>query len=744
MDQNEKDSAETLRTRAERRVRELLEEKSVAEMSPAEGRELIRELRIHQVELEIQNEELRHAQHELEVARDRFRDLYDFAPVGYLTSTREGRIRDVNLTAARMLGLPRPALTASRLYRFVAEEDKEAFLAHQRALMERGEHSCEVRLVGETGAGFRARLDCVAEQDGSGSVVGFRTAITDVTAQRECELRWQVADAVLEAASEGIVVLDSGGCITRINRAFAEITGHRREDISGQPFTSVLAGDEDAGYLDAAWREIQHGRRWTGELGCRRADGETFPARLSLSPVANARGRLAHVAGLLEDVTAAKQSEEEMRLRAYYDGITGLPNRTLLGDRLAEAVKEAHRHGTLLGLLFLDLDRFKQANDELGHAAGDSLLRAVADRLTACVREHDTVARVGGDEFAVLLPDVQKAQSIATVAGKINEALSTELHVEGVDALIGASIGIAVYPSDTRDLETLRRYADLAMYRAKTAGPNTFRFYDPSMTEQAVTSTRIRQDIGRGLSNNEFCLSYQPIIRASTGTIAGAEALLRWRHPERGLLGPEEFLSVAEETGQIQRLGEWVIEQVCRDTKSWLEGEADAPPFVSVNVSVRQVMSPAARRCLVDAFRRCGLPPGRLAVEMADRALLEGESIEACVKGLREIGVRLIMDDFGVGYSPVGLLRQLPFDMVKIARSLVAGIGRDRNAEHAVEGLIRLADGLGLEAVGEGVETKDQFDFLRKSGCGCVQGVLFGPPVRSARFMEQLKHGFSA
>jgi len=727
-----------LRAQAKQRLNRMLEASPVRLLSRSEATELIHELQIYQAELEIQNEELRCAQHELEDARDRFRDLYDFAPVGYLSVGVDGRIQEGNLTAAGLLRVPRAGLIGSHFFRWVHEDDRQTFLHHRKTVLEQETgHSCEVRLAAEGSEDeCFVRMDSVAVRDVDGKATGFRTALTDIALRRGLEQRWRLADTVIESSGEGIVVLDPQRRIARINGAFAEQSGQRPESLKGRDLQDLLATKGDTEALEAAWLLILRGERWTGELQLRRVDGTVLPLRASLTAVDAAPGRgVSHVAAMFVDVAALKQHEETMRYRAHYDAITGLPNRMLLTDRLAEAIKEARRHGAQIGFLMIDLDRFKQVNDEFGHSAGDTLLRDLAARLVGCVRDHDTVGRLAGDEFAIVLKDVAHGKDIAPVAEKLVQTLAEPYRIEGAEIQCSASIGIAVYPSDTEELDGLQRYADMAMYRAKLEGRNRYRFFDATMSRHVEARLRTRTDMTHALQRNEFEILYQPLMHAATGQLAGAEALLRWRHPQQGLLSPTAFLQLAEETGQIRALGEWVIRQVRRSTAKWPALPGAAPLLVSINVSPRQCSSPDARAQLLQAVRECSFASGSLAMEITENIPLETGAVIDCMDELRQMGVRMVMDDFGTGYSSLGLLRTLPFDVVKIDQTFVEGVECDASVAHLVDTIIYMARGLNMTVIAEGVETDKQLAFLREHHCDYVQGSLLGLPMAEETFL---------
>ncbi|WP_435099444.1 putative bifunctional diguanylate cyclase/phosphodiesterase [Arhodomonas sp. AD133] len=743
-----KHNLDELRTRAEAELGTDASEKAVSELTAEEARALVHELRVHQIELRMQNRELVDAQRELTDARDRFIDLYDFAPVGYITVSADGAIREANITLARMLATPRAAVVGARLYRFVARDDQPVYFEHRREVLQTGcQSACELRLSREDGSTFDALLQTTPVADDSGRVNALRSVVTDVTARKAAERAWRQADAVIRAALEGILVVDCERRIIRANQAYTDLTRFEWADLEGQDLEHFVSERQDRDALEAVWLALTSNGKWDGELWCRRQGGRLFPVRVSFVAIPDERGNKTMHAGLFTDITEQKRVEGELRQRAYYDVLTGLANRALFTERLDAATREAHRHGQLASLLFIDLDHFKIINDQLGHEAGDTLLQTVAERLSHCVRDHDTVARVGGDEFAVVLTDLDEAHSVATVADKIMAALSPPVRATSKEIPCSVSMGIAVYPIDASDNEMLCRYADLAMYRAKGSGRATYCFFEESMSRQAHEHARTARELKRALTAGEFRVFYQPIIHGASGELAGAEALLRWDHPTRGRLRPEPFLAVAETSGQIMSLGTWVVRTVCHDWAEWCAQRPESPesamPFVCINVSPHQLHSQEAFGRTVEVLRECSLPAGRISLEITEGTALNAAGVaREYLHALKRIGIQLVMDDFGTGYSSLGYLKDLPFDTVKIDRSFIHDVERSPEAAHLVETIVNMAHGLRLKVVAEGVETPRQLRFARRCGCDFVQGNLICTPVPGETMRHYLNTGF--
>ncbi|HET8700705.1 MAG TPA: EAL domain-containing protein, partial [Nitrococcus sp.] len=441
-------------------------------------------------------------------------------------------------------------------------------------------------------------------------------------------------------------------------------------------------------------------------------------------------GRATHFTGTLIDISARKQIEEQIRHQANYDPITGLPNRTLFAERLSQALKQANRQQSQAALLFLDMDHFKQINDTLGHDSGDHLLREAARRLLRCVQKHDSVIRLGGDEFAIVLPQVPQPQVAAGVARKIIAALAQPFEVGGNEVRTGASIGIALYPMDAGDEDMIRQYADMAMYRAKQAGRGNYQFFAGSMTEAIRRVTRLEQDLRHAIKRQELVLYYQPIFELDSGVLLGAEALLRWRHPQRGMLLPESFLAAAEDCGLMREIGEWTLYEAFHEARTWPASADGPPPYVAVNLSNRQLTARGGMGVLSRILKSSELAPQRVVLDITERVMMTeiSHGVDQ-LRSLKELGLRLAWDDFGTGYSSLTYLKRFPIDLIKIDRSFITGIGVDAESARLVEGVLALSHGLGLGVIAEGVEMPAQEVFLRRLGCDQVQGFYYGRPM---------------
>lgn len=563
----------------------------------------------------------------------------------------------------------------------------------------------------------------------------------DVTQQRRAERDLRMAATVFEHSTAAILVTDPAGYIVRSNETFQRITGYSGADVLDQKPQLLTADRQQAAQFAYIVRQLgQHGS-WEGELWLKRKTGEQFPAWVGITAVQDEEGDLVSYVCFFNDISERKASEQRIHRLAYYDALTLLPNRTLFQDRLHTALQHAERHDEWVVLIFLDLDRFKPINDSLGHAAGDRMLKDVAVRLAACVNEDDTVARMGGDEFTLLLQPRQTRESALTraihVAEQILASLAQPFVLQGREFFVTASIGIALGPQDGNELSLLMKNADTAMYHAKERGKNNFQFYQSEMNATALQRLELESDLRHALEQQQFQLFYQPQLSGDGRRLTGVEALLRWQHPRRGLVAPTEFIPVLEEIGLISQVGDWVLAEACRQLQDWRESGLRVPK-VSVNLSARQFSDGQLAIRISRALRDSGLPPAALELELTESILMRdvGETMLA-LNSLKRLGLCIAVDDFGTGYSSLNYLKQFPIDVLKIDRSFVDGLpGGEQDAQIA-RAIIAMAHSLGLAVIAEGVENQDQLDFLREHGCDQVQGYLFGKPMPASQLEAQ-------
>lgn len=554
-------------------------------------------------------------------------------------------------------------------------------------------------------------------------------------------------EALLRSVGEGIVGVDRGGLITFANPAAAAMLRRTPNEMVGRRLVDFIEMGEATATLrwqdTPLWRACAGGNALAmhGMSGWLVADdGARIPAEITASAVRDEQGEISGTALVFQDVSQRREYEEKLVRLAEYDTLTGLANRYLCLNIMAQGTARAARAGHSLGVLFLDLDRFKQVNDTLGHQAGDELLREVAQRLKLCVREGDSVCRLGGDEFVIIIEGLNAGRHAATVAEKILKSLADPFLVQGTAQFVGASIGIVTCPETEGDPNTLLRCADIAMYQAKQRGRNNFQFFTPHMQDEVLQAQQLEQDLRRALANNEFELWYQPQISAHTKAICGIEALLRWRTPDGRLLEPEQFIDRAEETGLIVEIGEWVLRQASAQGAHWhREGKLEVPVAVSVNLSIRQVRGRSVLETVSDILSRLDLRADQLMLEITEHMVMdEPEVMLALLAGIRALGVRIALDDFGVGYSSFDHLRRMPLDALKIDRSFVADLESSARTRDVVRAITALGHSLGIQVIGEAVETEGQRDILCELGVDALQGYCLYRPLSASQLEEAL------
>ena len=542
--------------------------------------------------------------------------------------------------------------------------------------------------------------------------------------------------ALSKHANDIILLLDYKGIIVEANDRAVELLGYPREQLIGLPFRKLLR-QEDVEKLLELQNTLLEKKNLLYETTLVMRNGTNFPVENS-ARVIELSGKT-YFQGILRDISERKKAEQQIQYLAHHDSLTGLPNRNLLQDRLTQNLAQARRNGRKSAILFLDFDRFKDINDSLGHSIGDGVLKEVAQRLKYCLRQGDTVARVGGDEFVILMADLPDAQAAATVAQKVTQLGTRPYQVEGQKFRLTISIGISLFPDDGDNIETLLKNADAAMYHAKKSGRDTYYFYQEEMNAQTLQTLKLENELQQALLKKEFELYYQPQIELSNGAVVGVEALLRWNHPERGLVSPDEFIPVAEEKGLIVPIGDWVLETACRQSTAWQQ-QGLPPVSMAVNISALQLKHADFYNKLTNALDNTWLQPGLLELELTESAVIQGgEQMIALLRELKELGVKLAMDDFGTGYSSLSYLKRFPIDKVKIDRSFIKELPNSAENEAIVGAIIGIANSLKLRVIAEGVETKEQQQFLQRAGCDQIQGFYFSRPLPARQTEELLR-----
>lgn len=553
----------------------------------------------------------------------------------------------------------------------------------------------------------------------------------------------RIAASAFEA-QDALMITDAQGVILRVNQAFTETTGYSAEEAIGKTPRILKSGRHDAAFYQAMWDSLMRKGEWQGEIWDRRKNGEVYPKWLSISAVKTDEGVVSHYVGSHIDITERKTSEEKIRHLAFYDHLTDLPNRLLLLDRLQQSLSASARSGKHGALLFIDLDNFKNLNDTLGHYTGDILLQNVAQRLQDCIREGDTVARLGGDEFVVMLTglseqSLEAAAQTEAICEKILAALGQPFQLEATRYHCTASIGVVLLHGHEQTPEGLMRQADIAMYQAKKTGRNTLRFFDPQMQTNITARVLLEEELRKAIGEQQFELYYQIQVDSELRPL-GAEALIRWRHPLRGVVSPAQFVPLSEETGLIIRIGLWVLETACAQLKAWESNPLTRDLTLAVNVSAQEFCQKDFALQLQNLIRRFAINPKLLKLELTESLLQKNfEDTIAAMKALNESGVQFSLDDFGTGYSSLQYLKQLPLDQLKIDQSFVRDITVDTSDKEIVRTIIAMAQTLNLEVIAEGVETEQQRQQLIESGCFRHQGYLFGKPVPIGEFELLLK-----
>ena len=634
---------------------------------------------------------------------------------------RENRVIDVNPAALSLFGYTDKASMDVRYSEKLSptlqpdgmssqEKSREMFaIAH-----ERGNHRFDWLYVTASKKTFWAevRLTQIPIDGESWTYVIVR----NITKRKEAEQVFRLEAQVFELGREAVLITDRNRRVVSANRAFTDITGFEPDKVLGNFLDEMLHSLQDIDHCRAMFHAVETCSYWEGEVWDRRRNGQIYPQWLTITAVRGHNHEIANYMAIFSDITERKSLEERTRHMAEHDFLTGLPNRILLIDRLGQAIASARRNNTQFALLYLDLDRFKFINDSMGHYVGDMLLQEVARRLRNCVRAIDTVSRQGGDEFIILLADIGNAKQVAHIARNVMDAIGQRFEIDGHEFSITTCIGISTYPNDGEDIELLIRNADMAMYYAKQSGRNA-----------------LERNLRKALENGEFLLHYQPEVDFSSGRIVGAEALIRWDHPEMGRLLPIRFMSAAEECGLIVSIGQWVLQRACWQARHWLD--QGFPMVISVNISAVQFRHKDLLQNIRDALQLSGLEPQYLMLEITEGILINGQdSIYETMNALKEMGVRLAIDDSGTGYSSLSYLKRFHVDKLKIDQSFVRAITHEPKDTEIIRAIVAMAKNLALKVVAEGVETEQQFSYLQSIGCDEYQGFYSSQSLSEQEF----------
>jgi len=671
----------------------------------------------------------------------RFKTIADNAVYGQAIATTEGKLVYVNKYFADMHGYKPEELVGLHLSCLHPKKQLEKVEETISQMIHDGHFaSREIWHIHKDGREYPMLMSGISLQDKNGNTEFIATTAIDITERKKTEVQLHKLSQAVEQSPAVVVITDINANIEYVNSKFTEVTGYSAAEAIGKNPRILQSGEMDESVYRQLWSHLVAGEQWQGEFLNKHQDGHLFWEHAQISPLRDDQGRTTHYIAVKEDITIQKRYESQLQYQASHDTLTGLANRLFLMDRLDQAIRYAQRSQRMVAVLLLDLDRFKVINDTLGHAAGDAVLCQIADRLKSAMRDTDTVARFGGDEFIVLLTEVWSEQFLGSVVQNILKIFKEPYAFEQRQLVLAASIGISTFPMNSSDPETLIRYADIAMYQSKKTG-SAFSFYKDEVDSFRLETLDLEHDLHGALERREFCLYYQPKVDLKTGTISGCEALLRWHHPALGMVSPGQFIPLAEQIGLIVPIGAWVLEETCRQSLAWQT--AGLPPIqIAVNLSARQFRQGDLAATVNTILRTTGLDPGLLELELTESMIMDDpQGAEKALIALKDLGVFLSLDDFGTGYSSLNYLSRFPVDHLKIDMSFIRDIGTSDNRTAVVSSIIDIAHNLQLTAIAEGVETAEQLAFLMANGCDAMQGYLFSKPLPAAEFAGLLQQG---
>lgn len=568
-------------------------------------------------------------------------------------------------------------------------------------------------------------------------LIGLTLAFHDITERKQAEKEMRLQSTALSSAANAIFITDRNGDIEWVNKAFERMTGLNGAEVLGKNPRVLSSGQHEEDYYRQIWSTILSGEVWRGEVIERHKGGHLYTVEQTITPIIEAE-RITHFVAIHEDVSENKQAQERIRYMALYDVLTGLPNREYMREHLQQALASANRNERLLGVMFLDLNRFKYINDSLGHDIGDKLLQQVASRLQGCIRRSDTVTRFGGDEFVIIQSDIEHIDGSATLIEKIVNELSRPFSIEGHEIHTGVCIGATIYPFDDGGAEQLLKHADMAMYRAKSVECNTYQFFDMQMQKEMERRIALDQALRQAIAKEQFHLVYQPQISIETDSVIGVEALIRWEHPQCGAISPAEFIPIAESTGLIREIGKWVLSTACKQAAEWKK-TGFSGFRIGVNLSAYQLRDSNIVQTVDEILKKYNMKGECLELELTESMLMDNvNDAISTIRELHQLGVSLAIDDFGTGYSSLSYLNQLPVHRIKLDRSFVREIDTNSDSGAIARAVVQLGHSLGLNVLAEGVEREEQLEYLKKLGCDSVQGYYFRPPLRAVEFEQFL------
>ena len=646
---------------------------------------------------------------------------------GYVTAWNRG--------AQRLFGYSPEEAIGQHILFLYADEDGDAGI--HELFLNHGSPLIEVKRRKKSGEVFRAKLALTHQYNDQGESIGLCARFSQVADNLSPEERRRLHSSIIDDSDEGILIIDRHEQIVSVNAAFSRITGFTSGEVVGQSCALLLSGMHGNNLHELLHQAIHAGCAWHGEIVGKRKNGELFPQSVSIGTVRDNANAVSHAFVIFSDISVLRATEERMKHLVNYDSLTGLPNRSLFGQLFAQALSSARREQEYGALLVIDLNRFATVNDTLGHEVGDELLRQVGQRLRTTLREEDILARIGGDEFVVALVHIQKREHGGLVAEKLLASLTSPFVIDSHALHIDAAVGISVYPEDGHDVTTLHRNADVAMKRAQKNRDSGYLFYSPEMNRRAKEQWQLEGELRQALGQRQLVLHFQPKASLRSGRMVGAEALVRWSHPTRGMVPPSKFIALAEETGLILDVGHWILEEACRQIRDWLDQGIKLVP-IAVNLSPRQ-FDPQLPERLAGLIARHAVPVELLRLEITENMLMQDpEKVIEIMNRLAAQGFGLALDDFGTGYSSLAYLKKFPISTLKIDRSFVIGVPQDENDCAIAQAIVTMGKQLRQEIVAEGVETREQMNYLRQLGCDQLQGYLYSPPLATAEFLRLL------
>jgi diguanylate cyclase (GGDEF)-like protein/PAS domain S-box-containing protein len=689
--------------------------------------------------------EINLSRQQLDADRLLFQAILDNAPIGVWMSGIDGRLKFVNNTFCNAVGIREQQFLSAEQYTDVFPQSiAENCAASDRACYaQEAPHLSTEILPFVDGKDHLIEITKVKLHDTAGNVIGLIGLSADITERKQAEERLRLTSKVFENTLEGITITDTQGNIIEVNAAFSKITGYSHEELVGRNPRLLQSGHQSRAFYETMWQSITSTGHWAGEVWNRNKKGEMYPEWLSISAISNAQGAVTHYVGISSDITLLKQHEKQLERIAHYDALTGIPNRTLLSDRMKQAIARTAREQNMMAVCYLDLDEFKPVNDTLGHEAGDHVLIEIVQRIQSAIRGGDTVARLGGDEFVILLLGQERGEECSATLARLLTIIAEPINIMGKSVCLSASIGVSIYPLDDEDSDTLLRHADQAMYVAKQSGKNRFHIYDPALDQRARDQQGLLKNIHTALDQNQFELYYQPKVDLRTQQITGAEALIRWNHPEQGLLSPAKFLPAVENTELDILLGEWVIAGALRQLDQWRAIRLDIE--ISINISAYHLESSRfAEKLQQQLAQHPALPANRLQIEVLETVALDDiNQVSRIIEQCKKIGVRFALDDFGTGYSSLSYLSNLPVDTLKIDQSFMRNLSASKGDHAIVMGIIALSKAFDLQTVAEGLETQAHFQTLLDMGCDIGQGYGIARPMPAASLLDWAQQNIS-